>query len=183
MGECGCVCMCLRAHDVDLLLNRAKWLCIINNLSSESRLSLSLSQESLRDARGGERRRGGRESESACRAGEIVLIKEASAPYESSLVGHRLNRLLQKGTVLVVVVQLQDTRSAIVTKGGMDGGTEIRAEVGTGRGRAEEEEEEHEKDSQESKDSEEEAVQMSPEPRPEVELKDGGGEWGTGGGA
>lgn len=151
------------AHDVDLLLNRAKWLCIINNLSSESRLSfsflhcflchshslspsrslaaslsfpplLSLFKESLRDGRDGGRRRrggGGRECESACRAGEIVLIKEASAPCEGSLVGQRLNRLLQKGTMLllVVVVQLQDTMSAIISKGGMDGSKETEAEV------------------------------------------------------
>lgn len=42
MREGGRVCVvCVRARDVDLLLNRAKWLCIINNLSSESRLSFS----------------------------------------------------------------------------------------------------------------------------------------------
>lgn len=163
--RCACtkqrVSECVCAHDVDLLLNRAKWLCIINKLSSESRLSfsflhcflchshslslslahsltlpplLSLFKESLRDGREGGRRRtggGGRESESACRAGEIVLIKEASAPCERSLVGQRLNRLLQKGTVLVlvVVVQLQDTMSAIISKGGTDGSKETKAEV------------------------------------------------------
>lgn len=46
-------------------------------------------------------------------------------------MGQRLNRLLQKGTMLllVVVVQLQDTMSAIISKGGMDGSKETEAEV------------------------------------------------------
>lgn len=50
--------------------------------------------------RGAEKKWRQRESESSCRAGEIVLIKETAAPCERSLVGQRLNRLLQKGTCL-----------------------------------------------------------------------------------
>lgn len=81
-----------------------------------------------------EKSRGGKESESACRAGEIVLIKEASAPCEKSLVGQRLNRLLQKGTMLVVVVvvQLQDPMGAIISKGRMDGGSGNQSKVERG---------------------------------------------------